>query len=157
MCAIIRIKWKAFRTVISRAESCSVSKGCRVSRHPSGVKDHPGSTGDRANRTEYCTEAAWSAICEEMPGCRETRHPGIFTMYFCQIVPIIHFHSPDFPCAFTKFVCTMKTGSLPWLTAPLQHLQKEDRELPDIASQLTALAKNTQMWSTATIMWQVSS
>lgn len=41
MCAIIRIKGKAFRTVISRAESCSVSKGCRVSRHPSGVKDHP--------------------------------------------------------------------------------------------------------------------
>ena len=46
-----------------------------------------------------------------------------------------------FPCAFTKFVCTMKTGSLPWHTAPLQHLQKEDTELPDIASQLTALAK----------------
>ena len=27
----------------------------------------------------------------------ETRHPGIFTMCFCQIVPIIHFHSPAFP------------------------------------------------------------
>ena len=27
--------------VISRAESCPISKGCRVSRHPSGVKDHP--------------------------------------------------------------------------------------------------------------------
>ena len=41
MCAIIRIKGKVFRTVISRAEFCPISKGCRVSRHPSGVKDHP--------------------------------------------------------------------------------------------------------------------
>ena len=41
MCAIIRIKGKVFRTVISRAEFYPISKGCRVSRHPSGVKDHP--------------------------------------------------------------------------------------------------------------------
>ena len=41
MCAIIRIKGKVFRTVINRAEFCPLSKGCRVSRHPSGVKDHP--------------------------------------------------------------------------------------------------------------------
>ena len=40
MCAIIRITWKAFRTVISRVEFCPISKGCRVSRHPSGVQDH---------------------------------------------------------------------------------------------------------------------
>ena len=41
MCAIIRIKGKVFRTVISRAEFYPISKGCRVSRHPSDVKDHP--------------------------------------------------------------------------------------------------------------------
>ena len=40
MCAIIRIKEKVFSTVISRAEFCPISKGCRVSRHPSGVQDH---------------------------------------------------------------------------------------------------------------------
>ena len=41
MCARIKIKWKVFRTVISRAEFYPISKGCRVSRHPSGVQDHP--------------------------------------------------------------------------------------------------------------------
>lgn len=41
MCAIIRIKGKVFRTVISRAEFYLISKGCRVSRHPSDVRYHP--------------------------------------------------------------------------------------------------------------------
>ena len=41
MCAIIRIKGKVFRTVISRAEFYPILKGCRVSRHPSDVKYHP--------------------------------------------------------------------------------------------------------------------
>ena len=56
-----------------------------------------GSTGGRENRTEYCTEAAWPVICEDMPGCRETRHPGIFAMCFCLVVPIIRFPGPAFP------------------------------------------------------------
>ena len=41
MCAIIRITWKAFRTVISRVEFYPISKGCRETRHPSDVKYHP--------------------------------------------------------------------------------------------------------------------
>ena len=41
MCARIKIKLFVFRTVISRVQLCQISKGCRVSRHPSGVKDHP--------------------------------------------------------------------------------------------------------------------
>ena len=96
--------------VISRAESCPISKGCRVSRHPSDVKDHPmnrirkitGATGGRANRTEYCIEAARSAIREEIPGCRETRHPGMFAMYFCPVIPIIHFPGSAFPLCVYK-------------------------------------------------------
>ena len=38
-----------------------------------------------------------------------------------------------------------KTGNLPWHAITLQQLQDEGTELPDIASQLTALAKNMQM------------
>ena len=41
MCARIKIKLFVFRTVISRVQLCQISKGCRVSRHPSGVQDHP--------------------------------------------------------------------------------------------------------------------
>ena len=38
----------------------------------------------------------------EFVNSTETRHPGIFTMCFCQIVPIIHFHSPAFPLCVYK-------------------------------------------------------
>ena len=61
-----------------------------------------GATGGRAYRTEYRTEAAWSVICEEMPGCRETRHPGIFSMCFCLVVSIIRFPGPAFPLCVYK-------------------------------------------------------
>ena len=40
MCARIKIKLFAFRTVISRVQLCQISKGCRVSRHPSNVNDN---------------------------------------------------------------------------------------------------------------------
>ena len=59
-----------------------------------------GATGGRGNCTEYrtvYTEDAWPVICEEMPGCRETRHPGIFSMCFCLVVSIIRFPGPAFP------------------------------------------------------------
>ena len=61
-----------------------------------------GSTGGRGSYTECCTEDAWPVICEEMPGCRETRHPGIFSMCVYPTVPIIHFPSPAFPLCVYK-------------------------------------------------------
>ena len=96
-----------------------------------------GLTGGRAYRTEYRTEAAWSVICEEMPGCRETRHPGIFAMCFYPTVPIIHFPSPAFRlCVYTVRLHDVKQEAC----HGLQRLC-ENTELPDIVSQLTALAK----------------
>ena len=151
MCAIIRITWKAFRTVISRAESCSVSKGCRVSRHPSDVKYHPtnGNRKDLQGPPE-AEETVRNAVQKPLDRLSMKRCRGVVkhdTPASLRCVSARLFLSSIstvqlFPCAFTKFVCTMqKTGNLPWHTITLQQLQDEGTELPDIASQLTALAK----------------
>ena len=59
MCARIKMRLFVFRTVISRAELYPISKGCRVSRHPSGVNDNQMNRiwkiyrGDRRQRKLY--------------------------------------------------------------------------------------------------------
>ena len=137
--------------MISRVEFCPISKGCRVSRHPSDVKYHPmnGNRKDLQGQPE-AEETVRNAVQKPLDRLSVKRCRGVVkhdTPAFLQCVSTRRFLSSISPvqlspCAFTRFVCTMqKTGNLPWLTVPLQHLQTEDAALPDIASQLTALSK----------------
>ena len=92
------LKYLAFFGIHCKFLSLSMKKFC----YP-GFQ--PGATRGRGRCTEFrtvCTEDAWPVICEEMPGCRETRHPGIFTMCFYPVIPIIHFPGPAFPLCVYK-------------------------------------------------------
>lgn len=151
MCVIIRITRKAFRTVISRAEFYPISKGCRVSRPPSDVKYHPmnGNRKDLQGQPE-AEQTVRNAVQKPLDRLSVKRCRGVVkhdTPAFFQCVSTRRFLSSISPvqlspCAFTRFVCTMQeTGNLPWHAITLQQLQDEGTELPDIASQLTALAK----------------
>ena len=120
--------------VISRAESCPISKGCRVSRHPSGAKDHPmnGNHKDLQGQPE-AEETVRNTVQKPLDRLSAKRCWGVVkhdTPAFFQCISARWFLSSTspvqlFPCAFTKFVCTMKTGSLPWHTAPFQHFRME--------------------------------
>ena len=160
------MKLIVFRTVISRAEFCQISKGCRVSRHPSGVKDHPMNRIRKIYRVNLRQRKPYGMLYRS----RLTGYLWRDTGVSWNATPW-HFFNVFLPCGFyhpfprssfssvrlQSSFARCKTGKPPWPAAPLQYLQAEDPELPDIASQLTALAKNMQMWSTATIMWRVSS
>ena len=64
-----------------------------------------------------------------MPGCRETRHPGIFSMCFCLVVPIIRFPGPAFPlCVYKARFHDVKQETCHGLQQLLHHLQAEDAE-----------------------------
>ena len=132
MCAIIRIKGKVFRTVISRAEFYPISKGCRVSRHPSDVKYHPmnGNRKDLQGQPE-AEETVRNAVQKPLDRLSMKRCRGVVkhdTPAFLRCVSARLFLSSISPvqlspCAFTRFVCTMqKTGNMLWLAAPSQHL-----------------------------------
>ena len=128
MCAIIRIKGKVFSTVISRAEFYPISKGCRVSRHPSGVKDHPMNRirkiyrVDRRQRKLYgmlyrrCLTGylwrdagvSWNTTPRHF--FNVFLHDGSYHPFPQSRFPPVRLHS-----SFTR----CKTGSLPWLAAPL--------------------------------------
>lgn len=163
------MKLIVFRTVISRAEFCQISKGCRVSRHPSNIKDNQMNKigkiyrGDRRQRKLYRIQD--SLYRRRLTGYL-WRDAGVSRnatpRHYCNVfLPVGSYHpfpqSSFSPVRLQSSFSRCKTGNLPWPAATLQHLQEEDTELLDIASQLATLAKNTQMWSTATIMWRVSS
>ena len=133
--------------MISRVEFYPISKGCRETRHPSDVKYHPMNGNHKDIQGQPEAEEAVQKILDRLSvkRCRGVvKHDApaslrcVSARLFLSSISTVQL----FPCAFTKFVCTMqKTGNLPWHTITLQQLQDEGTELPDIASQLTALAK----------------
>ena len=169
MCARIKIKLFVFRTVISRAEFCQISRGCRVSRHPSNVKDNQMNKigkiyrGDRRQRKLYRIQDSLYRRCLtgylwRDAGVSRNATPRHFYNVFLPGDSYSPFPRSSFsPVRLqSSFARCRKQEACHSLQAPLQHLQTEDAALPDIASQPTALAKMS-MWSTATIMWRVSS
>ena len=141
--------------VISRAESCPISKGCRVSRPPSDVKYHPmnGNRKDLQGQPEV-EETVRNTVQKMLDRLSVKRCRGVVkhdTPAFFQCVSTRRFLSSISPvqlspCAFTRFVCAMQKTRKPAMACNnFAALQAADAELPDIASQLTALANNTQM------------
>ena len=162
MCAIIRIKGKVFSTVISRAEFYPISKGCRVSRHPSGVKDHPMNRIRKIYRVDRRQRKLYGMLYRSRLTGYLWRDAGVSwnatpRHFYDVFLPDCSYHPfPQSSFSPVRLQSSFAQCRKQEACYGLQHLC-ENTELPDIASQLTALAKNMQMWSTATIMWRVSS
>ena len=138
MCARIKIKLFVFRTVISRVQLCQISKGCRVSRHPSGVKDHPMNRIRKIYRVNLRQRKPYGMLYRSRLTGYLWRDAGVSwnttPRHFCNVfLPDGSYH--PFPQSSfspvrlqSSFARCRKQESLPWPAAPLHHLQAEDAE-----------------------------
>lgn len=146
MCARIKMRLFVFRTVISRAGFYPISKGCRVSRHPSGVKDHPMNRIRKIYRVNRRQSKPYGMLYRSRLTGYLWRDAGVSwnttpRHFFNVFLPDGSYH----PFPQSSFPPVRLQGSFARCRKQetchgLQRLC-ENTELPDIASQLTALAK----------------
>ena len=166
MCAIIRTTWKAFRTVISRVEFCPISKGCRVSRHPSGVKDHPMNRIRKIYRVNLRQRKPYGMLYRSRLTGYLWRDAGVSwnttPRHFCNVFlpggSYNLFPSPVFPLCVYKVRLHDVENRKPAM-AYSTFAAFADWRCSASGYRLAAdrAVEKTQMWSTATIMWRVSS